>query len=153
MKLFVKFMSLALIAAVGGLFFIKGPDGKPLLTLGDLKPDTPRLSAEPSEPTTVYKWKDENGVWQFSSEPVDGVDAAAQIEKMELTGDINTVPAFEEPRRASTSTPEVPSLAGMPPGLTTVSPDKVEELTQAAQQIEETAALRKQQIDQAIGQQ
>ena len=41
----------------------------------------------------------------------------------------------------------------MPPGLTTVSPDKVEELTQAAQQIEETAALRKQQIDQAIGQQ
>ena len=143
MKLFVKFMSLALIAAVGGLFFIKGPDGQPLLTLGDLKPDTPRLSAEPSEPTTVYKWKDENGGWQFSSEPVDGVDAAAQIEKMELTGDINTVPAFKEPRRASTSTPEVPSLAGMPPGLTTVSPDKVEELTQAAQQIEETAALRK----------
>lgn len=151
MKLFVKFMSLALIVAVGGLFFIKGPDGQPLLTLGDLKPDTPQLSTEPGEPTTVYKWKDENGVWQFSSEPVEGVDAAARVETMELTGDINTIPAFKEPRRVSKSTPKVPSLSGMPPGLTTVSPDKVEELTQAAQQIEETAALRKQQIDQAVG--
>tara|TARA_Y100001934_G_C12177803_1_gene689933 strand:- start:151 stop:609 length:459 start_codon:yes stop_codon:yes gene_type:complete len=150
-KLFVKFMSLALIAAIGGLFFIKGPNGQPLLTFSDLKPETPQLPAELGEPTTVYKWKDENGVWQFSSEPVEGVDASARVEKMELSGDINTVPAFREPRSAGSTKPQVPSLSGVPPGLTTVSPDKVEELTQAAQQIEETAALRKQQIDEAVG--
>lgn len=153
MKIFVKFMAFAVIAAVGGLFVIKGPDGQPIMTLNDLKPEVPSLGPGPDSgaPTTVYKWKDADGVWQFSSEPLEGIDAGAPVEKIELSGDINTVPAFRGPPSAGAGKPSMPSLSGLPGGLTTISPDKIEELTQAAQQIEETAAKRKQQIDQAVG--
>ncbi len=43
--------------------------------------------------TKVYKWKDKDGVWQFSNVPVDEPGA----EMIEINSQINTIPAFETP--------------------------------------------------------
>lgn len=111
MKIFVKLMALLVVLAVAGPFFLKGPDGRPLLSLRDLKlpsfsmpqlpgeqstsSETPELPSGPnatiswskddsmqretyrydsSKPVTeqanvFYRWKDQNGVWQFSKTP------------------------------------------------------------------------------------
>ncbi|MBM95109.1 MAG: hypothetical protein CMI09_04590 [Oceanospirillaceae bacterium] len=70
---------------VGGAFafpyFMKGPDGKPLM---DLDIDT-TISTEQTR-QTFYKWQDGDGVWQFGDNPPEGVakiavnvDTAANI--------------------------------------------------------------------------
>ena len=117
-KLFVKLMVFLLILAVAGPFLLKGPDGRPLLSLDDLKLPSlslplPSLSGNPTtnnkddapltgggqqwiqwsekqgpafnpdvltreqlaqldikeQANLYYRWKDDNGVWQFSSLP------------------------------------------------------------------------------------
>lgn len=114
-KLFVKLMVFLLILAVAGPFLLQGPDGRPLLSLDDLKlpgvslptltDDTTRQDnnsafsgggqhwiqwSEKQAPTfnpdvltreqlaqldikeqanLYYRWKDSNGVWQFSRLP------------------------------------------------------------------------------------
>ncbi|MFT5208412.1 MAG: hypothetical protein ACI9CE_000126 [Flavobacterium sp.] len=52
-----------------------------------------------SGPTKVYKWKDENGIWQLSNREEDGQGAAGNaVETMELDGDINICPLSIFPR-------------------------------------------------------
>lgn len=73
-------IALLVIGGLAPFTFIKGKDGQPLMSFSDLKmpdsklpdlPDLPNmgLDSAPSVDGTVYKWKDENGSWQFSSEP------------------------------------------------------------------------------------
>lgn len=112
-KLFIKFMLFLLVLAIAGPFLLKGPDGRPLLSLDDLKlpsfslpqvtqatssdgngkPDAGQQWIQWSDKTTTpfnpdvltqqqlaqldikeqanlyYRWKDGNGVWQFSALP------------------------------------------------------------------------------------
>lgn len=115
-KLFVKLMGFLLILAVAGPFLLKGPDGRPLLSLDDLRLPSlslPTLSGNATvnqgseapltgggqqwiqwsekqgpafnpdvltreqlaqldikeQANLYYRWKDGNGVWQFSSLP------------------------------------------------------------------------------------
>lgn len=93
MKLFVKFLLFILVAAFVGQFYVKGPDGKPLLSWQKLFPgksspvanlinkaqsegaDLGRSNSGNSD--TVYKWKDKNGVWQFSQMPPNGSNGAS----------------------------------------------------------------------------
>lgn len=111
MKLFVKLMMFMLILALAGPFLMRGPDGRPLMSLKDLKipdfslPGTPPEELSGKEPTAwigwtkdeseprqpkvyvidpnsqepfvakagvFYRWKDSNGVWQFSNVPNPG---------------------------------------------------------------------------------
>lgn len=111
MKLFVKLMMFMLVLALAGPFIMKGPDGRPLMSLKDLSlpdfslpgkapeqlsgkeqeawiawtdeqaaPKEPKVYViDPSsqEPVTAkagvfYRWKDGNGVWQFSNLPKAG---------------------------------------------------------------------------------
>ena len=116
MKLFVKFMIFLMILAAAGPFIMKGPDGRPLMTLKDLSlpsfsidglipkeiksmspsstdnnpdsenwiqwtkttnlPEPDFFTAEQLAGLEIqeknglfYRWKDENGVWQFSTLP------------------------------------------------------------------------------------
>ena len=108
MKLFVKLMMFLLIMALAGPFIMRGPDGRPLMSLKDLNlPDLSLPTGPPEELTgkeqeayiawskdegesksprvyvidpanqeplvakagVYYRWKDENGVWQFSNLP------------------------------------------------------------------------------------
>ena len=116
----IKLMLFVVILACAALFFIEGGDGKPLMTVEKLferLPSSPSdmLSGEADTPavTRIYKWKDENGVWQFSDSSLFKEGA----EVMELDSQINIVPAFKPPGGADE---EKTSVAI--PGVMTVSP-------------------------------
>ena len=111
-KLFAKLMLFLLVLAAAGPFLLKGPDGRPLLSLDDLKLPTFELPLPKTDSTDggtlsgggqhwiqwsgkdtapfnpdvltreqlalldikeqanlFYRWKDANGVWQFSAIP------------------------------------------------------------------------------------
>lgn len=138
-------MIFILLAAFVGLFFLNGPNGEPMLSLDDLKPTLPKVESS-SVPTKVYKWQDENGVWQFSNQPVD----EGQGEVIELDGKINTMPAVDtsilNAGRKASSSPS-PGMS-IPPGLTTVSGDKVQEMMDTVNNLQESVDNRKAEIDQ-----
>jgi len=148
----IKAMIFILLAAFAGLFFVAGPNGEPILALDDLKPDSPRLesssgtSAGTSAGTTkVYKWQDENGVWQFSNQPVD----EGQGEVLELDGNINTMPATDtsilNSKRASSGPRS--SVMSIPAGLTTVPGDKVQEMMNTVNNLQQSVDDRKADMD------
>lgn len=70
-KLFVKLMMLVVVLALAGPFFLHGPDGRPLLTLDDLKLpkfDLPALPAAApadgkptADPQQWIQWSDRSG--------------------------------------------------------------------------------------------
>jgi hypothetical protein len=102
----IRLLILAVIIVFGLLFLVEDPDGNTTLTIDDVVDVVKELQNSTSDilpkdlqnfrspsVTKVYKWKDENGVWQFSNTPVD----EPGVEVIELDGQINTIPAFEPP--------------------------------------------------------
>ncbi|HIG42064.1 MAG: hypothetical protein ABGY96_29295 [bacterium] len=144
----IKVMILGLIAAFVGLFFVDGPSGEPILKLPDLNPETAELLNTPGEPIRVYKWKDENGIWQFSGEPVEG----EHVEVMELDGKINTIPAVSVAAdKAGGVQGSASGLPATPHGLTSVSPDKIAEMMDSVNNMQETVDGRKALVDKNTG--
>lgn len=88
MKLFVKLMILVLILAMAGPFFLRGPDGRPLMQVSDItqkfKSWMSSTKAAPSGgEVRVHKWQDENGQWHYS-------DEAPQTDSETISIDPNT---------------------------------------------------------------
>ena len=137
-------MILVLVVAFAGLFFIKGPDGEPIMSLDDLKPTVPEVELSPvsAEPTRVYKWKDENGVWQFSNEPVDNQN----VEVMELDGKINTMPSIDVASQNTSNKTEKKNL-NIPGGLTTVAPEKISEMMDNVNNLQDTMDQRAEDVN------
>ena len=144
----IKLMLFVVILACAALFFIKGGDGKPLMTIEKLfdgLPSSPSglLSGETETPATpaltrIYKWKDENGVWQFSDSLIDKEGA----EVMELDGQINIVPAFQPPGRVDEEKTPVAI-----PGVMTVSPQEAGNMLDTVTNLQETMDQRKADMD------
>jgi len=146
----MKVMIFLLVAAFAGLFFINGPDGSPLLTLDDFKPDVPEIDTG-SQTTEVYKWQDENGVWQYSNQPRD----AELGETIELDGNINTMPAVDTSilsRSADAATKSTGKKVNIPSGLTSLSGDQAEEMMNSVNNMQQTVDDRKAQMDKLTGQ-
>lgn len=144
--MFIKLVILVVVLACIGPFFIDGPDGEPLMTFADLMPEEDIVPAAPPEPVTVYKWQDENGVWQFSTEPVDRAD----VEQVELDGKVTTMPApsVRQPAGGDLAS----GISALPDGVTSVAPDKLEEMAKTATRLQDTVDARKEDIDQATRQ-
>ncbi|MBQ60897.1 MAG: hypothetical protein CMQ19_02365 [Gammaproteobacteria bacterium] len=148
----MKLVILAVFLACAGLFVIKGPDGTPLLTVDKLLEDLPSSPSDllpkelelPEEPlvTKIYKWKDENGVWQFSNSPVD--ESGAEV--LELDGQINTVQAFVAPVQE-----EKKKKPAVIPGVSTVSPQQAGGLMDTVKNLQETIDQRKSDMDNTSG--
>ena len=158
----LKMMVFLLVAAFVGLFFIDGPNGQPIMTIddfiptvpdsiSDLKPETPDLA--PSGPTKVYKWKDENGIWQFSNQEVDSKGNAVEV--MELDGDINIMPAIDIPapsqEQVTKQSRPKSNLSKLPSGLTTVEPEKIAEMMDTINGLQDTIDQRKKDLDSVTG--
>ncbi|MBV1907061.1 MAG: hypothetical protein KUG75_13380 [Pseudomonadales bacterium] len=83
MRIFLKFIVLALIVATAAPFFLKGPDGKPIMSSDDFIPTTViPANIDPNRignGDTIYKWKDEYGIWQFGEEPPEDFKAASVV--------------------------------------------------------------------------
>ena len=147
----IKIMIFLLVAAMVGLFFVNGPDGSALLTLEDFKPDVPEIESE-NATTEVYRWQDENGVWQFSNQPRD----ADQGETIELDGNINTMPATDtsiltksSSSRSATQSAKMPKI---PAGLTSISGEQAEQMMNTVNNLQQTVDDRKAQMDKLSGQ-
>ncbi|MEL7449333.1 MAG: hypothetical protein AAFN78_09000 [Pseudomonadota bacterium] len=126
MRFFIKLMILVLIAALAGPFFIRGPDGRPLMTLGEAMPDWERMAAtaqyqwqrltgevkslasdagsdDTGGKTRVYKYRDAAGNWVYADEPPPGGDAAV----LYVDPNVNIIPPTPPP--PSRSAPEQPA--------------------------------------------
>lgn len=106
-----------LILLVGGLVIapmvVKGPTGDPIMTAEDWVPDPVKDVAEAVKPANqAYRWKDAEGVWQFSDTKPAGVDdqdvqtiAIAQIMTLPKTAFTGNRPAAESSGKDSGSSP------------------------------------------------
>ncbi len=144
MGIFIKLMILLALGACVAPFVIKGPDGHPLMTLDDLKPEQSIVPAGPPEKVTVYRWQDENGTWHFASDVVEGIEAEA----VELDGVITTMDAQET--RASATSSLASGVSSLPDGLMSVSPDQLGEVVDTATNIQQTMDERKKTLDQMM---
>ena len=147
----IKIIIVVVILACIGPFFITGPDGEPLLTLDDLRPDLASPLGDDSggddpgaAPKTLYKWQDVDGVWHFSDREEDAHMAGA--EQFEAEAPVNVMQEFKAPppeRAASglpatTTTTPVPTISG---GLETLK---------AATELQGTIDSRKAEMDEQL---
>ncbi|MFT7222379.1 MAG: hypothetical protein ACI8Z1_004005 [Candidatus Azotimanducaceae bacterium] len=155
-------VGLAIIACIAPLF-IKDPNGEPLMTLDDWSIDFSSLtsslvtslesgadvvgaaSSAPhnTESSQVYKWRDEEGVWQFSDTPVEGLNGAV-IEKVEIST-VNVMDAFVPlAKTASGESKAEPAGIG---GPTIVSPAKIQKMMDTVNNLQHTIDDRKADMD------
>lgn len=166
----VKLISLLLAAVLTAPFFIKGPDGRPLLswdrlhmpavTLPDLgsavNPLKHGLSGdeEPrSVPVQVFKWQDERGIWHYSDDPMPGQKAQS------LTVDPNANLSHYEPkapeaapRQAQTAPAEKNAADGVAtPFPASIPLDKIPTLINDAKNVGKLQQQRLERQEQALG--
>lgn len=170
-KLYYKLLLFAVVAAVAAPFIIRDPDGRPLMSVDQLKmprlatpdlPDVGRLVGQAKDglrlgedrdqrrTTTVFKWRDADGVWHFSDEAVAG---GAPVEPVELDPDANLV-RHEPPKEqrvpsasGSSSGPEpgAPPSGGLP---LTRTPELVERARQVDQLLTDRHTRQQRALDQ-----
>ncbi len=165
MKLFIKLMVLVLIAALAAPFFIKGPDGRPLMEASDFRGSLAdaRRSVERQwrsitsrfgrgsggNTATVYRWRDADGNWVYSDQP----NPAGNSEQVTVRTDVNVMdlpdapppaaPAAAPgaaPARPDESSPMVPLI---------LQPERVDQLFEDVKKIESDAAQRAEELERA----
>jgi len=145
--MFYKLMiALLVIGGLAPFTFIKGKDGQPLMSFSDIKmPDTtlPDLSLpdltkdKPAAEGTVYKWKDSNGSWQFTSEPPpQGMTFSSTV----YDSNMNVIQAVETKRtrekKAKLEKNEHKPISSLSDLGSAYSPKKIEKLFDDANNLE-----------------
>lgn len=165
MKLFNKLLITGLVLAILLPFtFLKGKDGRPLMSFSDLKmpnlamPELPDEIKMPDMPSSlkgkdvVYKWRNKRGELQFTSSPpptdmeytVKGYDPDTNlIQSVQIE--------VEEPEQeAKAEEPQVKNIfdAGSP-----YSPERINKLFDDAENIQKLIDDRMKNFDESVGQQ
>ncbi len=154
MSLIYKLIILALIGALASPFFIKKPDGTPLLTLKQIMrqadSSTAKLGSSSSNQTKLYRYKDDKGRWQYTDRPPESQAA----EKVTLNKPITslktiTLPeGFGEPKEAEQRfDPTEDTGARLP--ITTAPLNKVPEMLDQIEGIQEKFDARQSALDAA----
>ena len=167
-------MILVVIAALAGPFFLKGPDGRPLMSIGEAMPDWQRLGVVAQHQwskltgkarrlaggdddgsadgkTRVYKWRDASGNLQYSDEP----PPQGGAETLYIDPDVNLIPGTPPPPPApspSAAPQSEPKSAPVPePGLLPpiMDPGRVKQLVDDAQGVQELLDDRARKMDDA----
>lgn len=147
MKLLVKLLVLLLIAAMAGPFFIRGPDGQPLMRLSDV---TQKFNSwlgsggrsKPGSPVEVHRWQDEDGQWHYSDE------APGQSSEI-ITVDpnvnvIQSTPVEKSPAAADQPAPDAPQpKASEPPSVF----NAIDETNQVKEELEQRNQELKKRLD------
>ena len=144
MGTFIKLLILLVIIALAAPFFIKGQDGRPLMTLEDIqKPDSLENYAEslgkmggsvsgvakdagkksPESSARVYSWRDEQGNVHYSNVPP---KEAAAVETVKVDPNINviSVDKSNDKARLPVPTPQTDdSTAAEPRVIRTYTPE------------------------------
>ena len=90
-------------------------------------------------------------MWQFSNQPKD-LETQKNVETMELDGKVNVVPATPVAalKKKRDVTAGRSGLSAIPAGLTTVSPEKIAEIMDTIDNLQETLDQRKVVLDQIV---
>jgi len=167
MNLFAKFLIAALVIAVLLPFTVlKGKDGRPLMSFGDLKapditlPDLPDTdignipgSSSQGREDIVYKWKDAQGEWHFSSTPPpQGVEYTVKGYDPNTNLIQSVKPKIEEPDPVKEPAGET-TVSVQNPGdvINAYSPDKIENLFNDAKNVQHLLEDRFKQQEAIIG--
>jgi hypothetical protein len=167
MNLFAKFLIAALVIAVLLPFTVlKGKDGRPLMSFGDLKapdialPELPNTdmgktagSSSQGREDIVYKWKDAQGEWHFSSTPppqgveytVKGYDPNTNLIQS-VKPNLEESDPVKEPAGETTVSVHNPGDV-----INAYSPDKIENLFNDAKNVQQLLEDRFKQQEATIG--
>lgn len=128
-------------------WFIKKPDGTPLLSLPEV--DT-QLSTEQTR-QTFYKWQDNSGQWHFGDEVPEGVKAVA----VNIDTAANVLQGVRPPQPADSGAagvnvvPAQPQVTSPLPGLPmTVNPADIPQLIEDAKNVQNLVNERVRQAEQ-----
>lgn len=172
MKPFVSLLFVVLLVAVGGLFFVPGPGGQPVLTVHGfvrqaaglvdaIDAATRRLLASLGdgprgdggrEEVVVYRWQDASGTWHYTDEP----PRAGAFERVLVDAQRNVQ---EGMGRALRTAPQSPSGAApgnaLPGNGAAAAPlpipgGRVRELIDEAQGVQETLDQRAREMERRL---
>lgn len=162
MKLFVKLMLLILVIALAGPFFIKGPDGRPLMTTAGVKREfraataavgrgwdrltreTKGLVIEDGDKTIVYRWRDDSGGWHYSDSP----NPDGGSERVVIDPDNNLLQAHPPDAPTATQLPDEPEASGLQlPSPFSVTPGEIPQLIEDTHGVREQLEERDRDID------
>ena len=77
MKPFLVILGIILLAALAAPFFLS-LNGKPLMTVDEVLDDATPTALKST--TNIYRWQDEQGVWQFGEEPPANSNGAQSVQ-------------------------------------------------------------------------
>jgi len=148
MKIFIKLLILALIAGLAAPFFLKGPNGSPLLNYKDFIPNTDSVlnSVSPSAPSKLYKWQDNKGHWQFGDTPPEG----AKAQEMQVSTPINSMKTIDLPEGFKTkevATKRFDPLDTNASPLSTAPIEKIPEMLETIDGFQETLNQRNKELE------
>ena len=104
---------------------------------------------EKVSPTKVYKWVDENGVTQYSSEPPPNLDLKAQT--LEIHDDVNVIQGLVAEGEEESVEEENPQVA-LPQGpMSVYSPEAVQKLVNDAQDVQKILSERYENLEKLSG--
>lgn len=145
MKWITRFITIVmLLGALVVPFFIKNKQGQPMLslpTVDDLKPDLGKDIDILSGERVFYKWKDENGVWQFGDERPEGV---TNVMPVSVNVNANIMQSLPK-EKVESSGLAVPGKV-FPPGAEYTPPSSADDtltLDRALNIVEDAHAVRK----------
>jgi len=170
MKSFFYLLAIVLILATAGLFVLKQPNGQPWLSFGDFSVNQQHLTnklkttfgaisatvggvisdsdnvANEQEKTKVYRWKDSQGNWSYSDEPI----SSDSLEEVSLNpDDIMVMPAFVSPetehKPLTTGKNKAPAASLLP-----VSPQKALDLYEDANNVQQLMDNRAETLQKAL---
>jgi len=160
-------MFTVLLLSAAGLFVMKRPDGQTWLSLNEVTPDLQQTkfevkqfskdaiktiknvfndeSEEVNKNVTVYRWKDEKGNWHFSDKPNE------KTEKVILdSSKITVLPSFKKDANKTEITSNKNESSFSIPTPTTIAPDKIKDLIQDANNIQNLIDNREKQISESL---
>jgi hypothetical protein len=149
--LFNKLLLLALVLAVASPFILKKPDGSPIMDISEfIKPatDMGKSVISNDEPTSLYRWQDEKGNWQFSDHPPENVNAQV----MTVDNKINSMKTIDlpegyqdKPKQTERFDPTASDGPSIP--LTTAPLEKVPEMLDQIKGFQDALDNRQQQLE------
>lgn len=154
-KNLIRTLLLLLVFSIVFPFVYPWKDGKPLLSLNQLKfptlpemslPELPLSKQEDGQKVTVYKWQDAQGSWQFGNQPPQGVAFVV----LELDPNTNLLAAEETtPVSTPAATPEKqpPAEPGSGEIVFGYTPDKIEAMMEKTRQVRDSMNTHHQSLE------
>ena len=176
MKIFIKLVCVILVLGLAGPFIMRAPNGEPYLDYRNFVPNLSSLksrwdsvelpsldgdngSGEVSDSrdintwgkTRVFRWQDEEGVWQYSDSPPPDTDAEVMWfdpnENIVLGQSVETVE--EEAETETENDAQAPGFE-LPLPLT-VAPSEVSKLIEDTKQVQELMQQRNEMLESTGG--